>query len=112
MIAPALFSIIITTNTFFYIYLINYQEMFNKSFLADQIVKSLSEKEFEVFISSGCFDIVAKRESLILIKVLINIDSLNQDQASSLKTVSYFVSAYPLVISIKSNRDFLAKNII
>jgi putative transcriptional regulator len=86
--------------------------MFNKSFLVNKIVNSLLSKEFEVFITYGCFDIAARKEYLMLIKSLVNVDSLNQDQALSLRTVSYFLSAYPLVVSIKTNRQMLSDEII
>ena len=86
--------------------------MFSKTFLVNQIVNFLSEKEFEVTLTDGCFDIAARGESLILIKVFVNIDSISQDHASSLKAISYFVSAYPLVISMKTNRDFLANDTV
>jgi putative transcriptional regulator len=81
--------------------------VFNKSFLTNEVVKFLLKKEFEVFLTEGCFDIVARREHLMLIKTLINIDSLNESQALSLRAISYFISAYPFVISLKTNREFL-----
>lgn len=86
--------------------------MFNKSFLLDKIVNSLLRNEFEVFLSRGCFDIVAKKEFLMLIKSLINIDGLDHDQALSLRTISHFLSAYPLIISMKSNRQVLSDNTV
>lgn len=86
--------------------------MFNKTFLINKIVSSLLSKQFEVLVSQGCFDIVAKREYLMLIKSLINIDSMNQGQALSLRAISYFSSAYPVVVSVKSNRQFLDDEMI
>jgi putative transcriptional regulator len=58
-------------------------------------------------LSEGCFNIAAKKEELLLIKSLINVDSLNEEQALSLRSISYFLSAYPLVVSVKTNREFL-----
>jgi putative transcriptional regulator len=43
---------------------------------------------------------------------LINIDGLDEGQALSLRAISYFLSAYPLVISMKTNRGFLSDDII
>jgi putative transcriptional regulator len=86
--------------------------MFNKSFLVNKIVNSLLKKEFQVLVTQGCFDIVAKRENLLLIKVLINVDGLEEKQALSLRTISYFLSAYPFIISLKTNREFLDKRIV
>jgi putative transcriptional regulator len=81
--------------------------MFNKSFLTDKIVNSLLDKDFEVLVTEGCFNIAAKNESLMLIKSLMNVDSFSEEHALSLRSISYFLSANPLVVSIKNNRNFL-----
>ena len=86
--------------------------MFNKDFLVNKIVNSLKKKEFQLFLTSGCFDIAARREFLMLIKALTNVDGLVEGQAQSLKTISYFISAYPLVISERTNRGELSDGII
>jgi len=86
--------------------------MFNKDFLVNKIVNSLEKKEFQLFLTSGCFDIAARKEFLMLIKALTNIDGLVEEQAQSLKTISYFVSAYPLVVSERTNRGELSDGII
>lgn len=86
--------------------------MFNKSFLVKKIVDSLISHEFQVLVSEGAFDIAAKKDFLMLIKALVNIDGLTKEQALSLKAISYFISAYPLVISFKTNRELLRKEII
>ncbi len=51
--------------------------MLNRTVLTTRLVNSLLKREFEVFLTHGCFDIAAKREKLVLIKSLINIDGLN-----------------------------------
>ena len=86
--------------------------MFNKTFLVNKIVNSLEKKEFQLFLTSGCFDIAARKEFLMLIKALTNVDGLVQEQAQSLKAISYFVSAYPLVVSERTNRGELNDEVI
>jgi len=86
--------------------------MFNKFLLLNQITKSLVEKGYKTFITQGCFDVAARRECLLLLKTLINIDGLTRKQALSLRTIAYFLSAYPLVISIKNNKYKLDDNVI
>lgn len=81
--------------------------MLNKSILVNKIVNSLLQKEFQVFVTESCFDIAARRENLLLLKVLQNIDGLNSEQALSLRAISYFLSAYPFIISLKNNREIL-----
>jgi putative transcriptional regulator len=86
--------------------------MFNKSFLVDRLVKSLKEKEFQLFLTQGCFDIAARKDFLMLIKALTNVDGLMEEQAQSLKTISYFVSGYPLIVSERNNRGSLCDEVI
>jgi predicted transcriptional regulator len=86
--------------------------MLNREALTDRLVNILLKKEFEVFLTRGCFDIAAKRDNLVLIKSLINIDGLNPHQAQNLRTVSYFLSAHPFVVSTRNNRSSLADDTI
>jgi len=86
--------------------------MFNKSFLVDRLVKNLLDKEFQLFLTSGCFDIAARKEFVVLIKALTNVDGLVQEQAHSLRAISYFVSAYPLVVSERTNHGNLCDEVI
>ena len=80
--------------------------------MVNRLVNNLLKHEYEVFLSRGAFDIAAKRERLMLIKSLTNVDGLNSDHASSLRTVSYFVSAHPLVVSMRTNRGFLTDDMV
>jgi putative transcriptional regulator len=86
--------------------------MFNRTVLTNRVVHSLLKKEFEVFLTRGCFDIAAKRERLVLVKSMVNIDGFHSDTAQSLRTVSYFLSACPFVVSMKNNRSFLTDDMI
>ncbi len=86
--------------------------MFNKSLLVDRLVNSLERKEFQLFLTQGCFDIAAKKEFIMLIKALTNVDGLVQEQAQSLRAISYFVSAYPLVVSERTNHGSLDDEVI
>jgi len=81
--------------------------MFNKSLLVNKLVNSLLSKQFQVLLSQGSFDIAAKRENLMLVKSALNVDSVNEGQMKSLKSISFFLSAYPLIVSVKNNREFL-----
>jgi len=86
--------------------------MFNKSFLVNKVVNSLLSHDFHVLMSEGAFDVAAKKKQLMLVKTQINVDALQQQQAASLRSISYFLSANPFVVSIKSNREFLQDNVI
>jgi len=86
--------------------------MLNRLGLTNRLVNTLLKREFEVFLTRGCFDIAAKRDKLMLIKSLINIDGFNPQQAQSLRTVSYFLAACPFVVSMRNNRGFLTDELI
>lgn len=86
--------------------------MFNKYFLINRLVSNLLKKQFQVLLSEGCFDIAARKDFLMLIKALTNIDGLGKEQALSLRAISYFLSAYPFVVSVKTNREILSDQII
>jgi putative transcriptional regulator len=86
--------------------------MFNKTFLINKIVNSLLSNKYQVLVSQGAFDIAAKREELMLVKSMLNADSLNEEQALSLRSISYFLSAHPVIVSVKTNRIFLDDEIV
>lgn len=78
--------------------------MLSRNVLTTRVVNSLLKQEFEVLLTRGCFDIAAKRERLLLVKSMVNVDGLNSEIARDLRTASYFLSACPFVVSVRSNR--------
>lgn len=81
--------------------------MFDKTILINKVINALHDNEFETFVTHGSFDIVARREHLLLIKTLLNVDALDESHALDLRAISYFLSAYPFVISQRNNREHL-----
>ncbi len=72
----------------------------------------LGKEGFTVFVCPnprGCFDIVAKREFLLLIKVLQNIDGFTNIQAAELKSICSMLSARPYLVGEQS-KEFLLEN--
>ncbi|MBI4170513.1 MAG: helix-turn-helix domain-containing protein [Candidatus Aenigmarchaeota archaeon] len=61
----------------------------------------------------GCFDIAAKKgRKLILIKVLSNVDSIQEEQATSIKTISSNLDSTALIVGEKTRRQELEEDII
>ena len=59
------------------------------------------------------FDIVARRdETLLIIKVLTNVDSLSEDVAKELRTLSFLLKASPLLIGEKNGASTLEDDVI
>jgi len=86
--------------------------MFDKSQLINRLTDTLMKNEFQLFITHGCFDIAARKDFLMLIKTLTNIDGLMEEHAQSLRAISYFTSGYPLVVSERTNHGELNDGVI
>ena len=87
--------------------------MFDKNFLLGKVAESMRKAGYEVLETEGNFDIVAKRDDkTMLIKVLMNIDALKEDQAMSLRTVAYFMGCQAVVVATKNNRETLDDDVV
>jgi putative transcriptional regulator len=80
--------------------------------MTDGIVRGLMRRDYDVLVTRGCFDIAAKKDGIILIKSLTNIDGLLQEQARSLAKIAHYVSAHTYVVSVRTNRSILSDNMI
>ncbi|OGI12199.1 hypothetical protein A3K64_02610 [Candidatus Micrarchaeota archaeon RBG_16_36_9] len=61
---------------------------------------------------NGCFDIAAKKDSLLLLKILLNIDAFQREQAKNLKIISNNLDAHPFLIGVQTNREKLQPGIV
>ncbi|MHA1238511.1 MAG: transcriptional regulator [Candidatus Odinarchaeia archaeon] len=62
---------------------------------------------------SCCFDLAAKRDPYsLLIKVLLNIDTLNEIHAKELKLLSKILSASPLIIGEKTRKGVVENGVV
>lgn len=60
-----------------------------------------------------CFDIVAKKESVILlVKVLYNIDSFKHEMAEEMKMIARLLKASPIVVGEKFKFDYLERGVV
>lgn len=80
----------------------------NRLLLLENIRETLLKSGFDVsndiFERMICFDIIAKRDgTLLVIKILVNIDSFNKNSAMELKIVSKFLDGSPIVIGNHSS---------
>ena len=73
--------------------------------LREELIKKVSsileEAGFEIArqLSPSCFDILARRGQILLIKVLTNADSLYKEQADDLRNVADVLGATPLLVA-------------
>ncbi len=86
-----------------------------KSELVSKAVEILQDAGFEVSDCSGarsCFDIIAKREEILLIKILTNIEGLTKYTSMELKDISDLVSGVPLVIGYSMKTARLSNGVV
>ncbi len=89
----------------------------NRSELAQYVQKLFVQKEFAISgqcnLKSACFDFFARKDVILwLIKVLINIDSLQQYHADELKLLGNLFSGTPLLVGEKTHRELLEDGVV
>lgn len=81
--------------------------------LLKDIEEVLGENGFDYCEYSGCFDIAAKNQhEFVLLKVLDNVDSFQEEQANNLKVLSRNLDAKALVVGSHTRRERLSDNIV
>ncbi len=80
--------------------------------LKQKIKKFLEDSGYVTCEHKGCFDIAAKKEKLLLIKILKNIDSFLPEQAKNLKIISNNLEANPMIVGETMTRGKLGEGIV
>jgi putative transcriptional regulator len=80
--------------------------------LKQEVQKFLEKSDYITCEYKGCFDIAAKKDTLLLLKILLNIDGFQREQAKNLKIVSNNLDAHPFLIGVQTNREKLQRGIV
>jgi len=80
--------------------------------LKQEVQGFLEKSDYVTCEYKGCFDIVAKKNALLLLKILLNIDSFQREQAKNLKIISNNLDAHPFLIGVQTNREKLKTGIV
>ncbi|HEX54782.1 MAG: hypothetical protein DRO94_01240 [Candidatus Altiarchaeales archaeon] len=86
-----------------------------KSQLIDKVVKVLSNAGFQISDCSetrSCFNIIAKRDVLLFIKIMKNVEGLTKETSIELRRISSLLSAIPLIISEYMKSVMLSDGVI
>ncbi len=77
--------------------------------LLKKVINILKEKGYTIAqqFCPGCFDVLAKGDEILLIKVLTNIDSFYEEQADDMLRVANVMEAAPLIVGIMARGDYL-----
>ncbi|MFQ6020744.1 MAG: hypothetical protein ACE5J4_01835 [Candidatus Aenigmatarchaeota archaeon] len=77
-----------------------------------QTQKILEKNDYVTCDYKGCFDIAAKKDVLLLLKTLLNVDSFQKEQAKNLKIISNNLDAHPIIIGLHTTREKLKTGIV
>ncbi|KZX09991.1 hypothetical protein MBFIL_19410 [Methanobrevibacter filiformis] len=83
--------------------------------IISEINQLLTEEGFETsnIYSQSCFDMFAKRKLLlILLKALVNIDTIYESHANEIKKISSAFHASPLIVGSKSRNTKLEEDVV
>jgi len=87
----------------------------NKNQLIQEIYHLLNKEGFETsnIYEQSCFDLVARKKLLILLlKVLVNIDSISDSHAEEIRQISNVFLASPIIIGLKSKNHILEEDVV
>jgi len=79
-----------------------------------KIVEELQLADYQLAQQYGpsCFDILARKDHIILIKVLTNIDSFYEEHADDLKRVAKVLDATPLIVGVTASGQCMRERTI
>jgi len=80
--------------------------------LINDVEDVLEKAGFDYCLCDGCFDIAAQRDFTIFLKVLGNVDSFQESQATNLKIISRDFDAAVAVVGLHTRRENLIDNIV
>lgn len=90
--------------------------MFNKKEILEKTINILERGNFIIsrsYYDKSSFDVLArKRERILLIKVLVNIDSLDYKRAQEMFTLAKTLASSPLIIGIKTTQGKMENGVV
>jgi putative transcriptional regulator len=90
--------------------------MDNRKDLITQTLNFLEDEQFNLSVmdsTSTCFDLMARRDSfIVMLKFLLNLDSFSEASAVDMKVLSSLLSAYPLLIGVRTRNFNLQDDVL
>ncbi|MDI6721612.1 MAG: helix-turn-helix domain-containing protein [Candidatus Aenigmarchaeota archaeon] len=80
--------------------------------LIEKVERVLDRNGFSYCECRGCFDIAARKKSVMFLKVLNNIDSFQESQSRNMRILSREMDAAAMIIGSSTRRETLKDNII
>jgi len=83
-----------------------------KQQIKELITRMLENEGYATCNYIGCFDIAAKKDKLLLIKVLQNVDSILPEHAQNLKILANNLDANPIIVGEQTRKEKLQTGIV
>jgi len=83
-----------------------------REMIIESMERCLVDEGYKVSSGSGCFDLLARKNVSIALKVLMNVDSFTLSEADDLKALSFFLDTFPFLVGGKANRYELEESVI
>jgi len=87
-----------------------------KEQIVSEVAQTLHDADFEVtrVVPYGyyCFDIAARKNLVLLLKILVNVDSMEPSQAEQLRRLCHLVSGYPLLIGDRTRTERIEDDVV
>lgn len=88
-------------------------ELSNREHILNDIIKTLIANGYEVFYSNNySFDIFAKGKRNFIIKVYLNVDSLDYKIAKDILAISKVFEAIPIIVSVKDSHGVFSDGVL
>ena len=87
----------------------------NRNQLIREVYQLLNKEGFETsnIYDQSCFDIVARKKLLILLlKILVNIDTINEAHVEEIRQISNVFLASPIIVGVKSKNHILEEDVV
>lgn len=81
-----------------------------KKDLLDEVGMFLLKQGYTIKVLAGAFDIIARKEQIMLIKVLVDANAVAKEHAEQMKHIASYIDGVPLIIAEKAGAQ-LADNI-
>lgn len=79
----------------------------------ERILQTAGYRTARLDLRGACFDIAASRLFLLLfLKVVVNIDTITEEQVEDLKRLARFFNASPLIVGLKSKNTDLEEGVV
>ena len=83
-----------------------------RQMMISDMERCLVDEGYRVSCGSGCFDLLARKDVSIALKVLANVDSFTHSEADDMKALSCFLGTFPFLVGGRATRYELEESVV